>query len=157
MKSDYIIGLIDGEGSFQIEVIENPKSILLHPTFRISLKKEEEERELLEEIKSFLGFGSVYFYENYPNVSYSVTGPREAEKFRDFLEEHPLKLKEKQFSIWSEAVDIASSEVGSRKERQLNLAEKREKLREECSRKGRKTKWDLETLKTVIKEGKNGG
>jgi len=155
MEPDYIVGLVDGEGSFQIEVIENPKSILLHPTFRINLRKGEGEKRLLEEIKAFLGFGSVHFYEDYPNVSYSIAGPQGAEKFRDFLEKHPPKLKKKQFSIWSEAVDIASSKDGSREERQLKLAEKRRDLREECSKKGRKTKWDLETLKAVIREGKD--
>lgn len=156
MKPDYIVGLIDGEGSFQIEVIENPKSILLHPTFRINLKKGKEEKELLEEIKDFLRVGSVHFYESYPNVSYCITGPQGAEKFRNFLEEHPPKLKEKEFSIWSEAVDITSSKDGSREERQLKLAEKREKLRREYGgKKGRETKWNLETLRTVIKEGKN--
>ena len=111
---------------------------------------------LLEEIKDFLGFGSVHFYENYPSVSYSVVGPHWVEKFRDFLIEHSLKLKKKQFSIWSEAVDLVSSKEGSREEKQLKLAEKRKKLRDEYGgKKGRKTKWDLKTLKTVIKEGKN--
>ncbi|SRR3989339_590299 len=68
LSSDYIIGLVDGEGSFTV-YLRNPKSsvevkrrVRAEPRFYIKLI--EKDKDILYELKRFFGCGSVYFQKD---------------------------------------------------------------------------------------------
>ena len=58
---DWIIGFIEGEGCFNITIqeIKNKKSrsLQIHPNFQISIG--EQDKHILELIKSEFGFGNI--------------------------------------------------------------------------------------------------
>jgi hypothetical protein len=65
IDSNYIVGLVDGEGSFTVYV-KNPDSIkkvkrrsIVEPRFYIKLI--EKDKKILYELKKFFGCGNVYF------------------------------------------------------------------------------------------------
>ena len=65
LTSDYILGLVDGEGSFTVYV-RNPKDstprkrrVKVEPRFYVKLI--EKDKDILYELKKFFGCGNVYF------------------------------------------------------------------------------------------------
>lgn len=72
LKPDYIVGLVDGEGSFTVYV-RNPKlpssvtrRVTVEPKFYVKLI--EKDKEILERLQEFFGCGSIYFQkDNRPN------------------------------------------------------------------------------------------
>ncbi len=72
LNPDYIVGLVDGEGSFTV-YIRDPKlprtksrRVTVEPKFYIKLI--EKDKEILEGLKQYFGCGSVYFQkDNRPN------------------------------------------------------------------------------------------
>ena len=62
---DYVVGLVDGEGSFTA-FIRNPdksekvkRRVYVEPRFYVKLI--EKDKDILYQLKEFLGCGSVYF------------------------------------------------------------------------------------------------
>lgn len=72
LNPDYIVGLVDGEGSFTV-YIRDPKlprtkarRVTVEPKFYIKLI--EKDKEILDRLKQYFGCGSVYFQkDNRPN------------------------------------------------------------------------------------------
>ena len=68
LTPDYIVGVVDGEGSFTVYVRDssktlNPKRrVIVEPKFYIKLI--EKDRKILERIKDFFGCGSIYFQKD---------------------------------------------------------------------------------------------
>lgn len=68
LNPDYIVGLVDGEGSFTIYIRdpESPNSpnrrVTIEPKFYIKLI--EKDKEILERLKLFFGCGSIYFQKD---------------------------------------------------------------------------------------------
>jgi hypothetical protein len=67
LNSDYIVGLVDGEGSFTVYV-RNPSKISLNRRVQVEpkfyLKLIEKDKEILYRLKDFFGCGSVYFQKD---------------------------------------------------------------------------------------------
>jgi hypothetical protein len=68
LNPDYIVGLVDGEGSFTI-YIRDPKlprskkrRVTVEPKFYIKLI--ERDREILDRLQQYFGCGSVYFQKD---------------------------------------------------------------------------------------------
>jgi len=68
LNSNYIIGLVDGEGSFTV-YIRNPKEnksvkrrAKAEPRFYLKLV--EKDKKILYELKKFFGCGNVYFQKD---------------------------------------------------------------------------------------------
>ena|SRR3989344_3047339 len=68
ISADYVVGLVDGEGSFTVYV-KNPDSqkpvkrrTKVEPRF--ILKLIEKDKEILDELKGFFGCGNVYFQKD---------------------------------------------------------------------------------------------
>src|SRR3989338_3695678 len=68
LSPDYIVGLVDGEGSFTVYV-RDPDSqkkvkrrVIVEPKFYIKLI--EKDKEILERVKTFFGCGSIYFQKD---------------------------------------------------------------------------------------------
>ena len=105
LSPDYVVGLVDGEGSFTIYV-RNPdverksvRRVMVEPKFYIKLI--EKDKDILYELKKFFGCGSVYFQRDVrPNhqqcYRYEVFNWGELERIViPFFKKHQLKLKSK--------------------------------------------------------------
>lgn len=114
LNSDYVVGLVDGEGSFTV-YLRNPNEIKnvrrrtkAEPRFYIKLI--ENDKNILYELKKYFGCGNVYFQkDNRPNhqncYRYEVTNRKDLRKvIIPFFKKHKLKLKSKQkdFKIFCE-------------------------------------------------------
>jgi hypothetical protein len=111
---DYIIGLVDGEGSFTVyirnleESKEVKRRVRAEPRFYIKLI--EKDKAILYELKEFFGCGSVYFQKdtrpNHQNCyRYEVFNFNDLEtKIIPFFNKYPPKFvsKKKDFKIFCE-------------------------------------------------------
>ena len=117
LKSDYIVGLIDGEGSFTV-YIKDQKSqkkverrTRAEPRFYIKLI--EKDKEILYELKRYFGCGNVYFQRdtrpNHQNCyRYEVTNRDDLEKIIiPFFKKNKLHFnsKQKDFDLFCELMD----------------------------------------------------
>jgi len=68
LNPDYIVGLVDGEGSFTVYIrnVETEKKVLRRVTVepKFYLKLIEKDKEILEALKNYFGCGSVYFQKD---------------------------------------------------------------------------------------------
>jgi len=68
LSKDYIVGLVDGEGSFTMYVrnaeksLETKRRVTIEPRFYVKLI--EEDKEILERLQLYFGCGSVYFQKD---------------------------------------------------------------------------------------------
>ena len=112
LNSDYIVGLVDGEGSFTVYV-RNPDEIKkvkrrTRAEPRFYLKLIEKDKDILYELKNFFGCGNVYFQidkrENHQNCyRYEVGNRNDLENIIiPFFKKNRLKLmsKRKDFEIF---------------------------------------------------------
>ena len=115
-KPEYIVGLIDGEGSFTA-YIRNPDSkkikkrrVIAEPKFYVKLI--EKDKKILYGLQKYFGCGKVYFQKdtrpNHQNCyRYEVIRREELEKIIiPFFKKYPLKFpsKQKDFKIFCEIV-----------------------------------------------------
>ena len=113
LTPDYIIGLVDGEGSFTV-YIRNPDSkklvkrrVVVEPKFYVKLI--EKDKKILYELQKFFSCGSVYFQKdsrpNHQNCyRYEVFNWNDLEEIIiPFFQRHRLKFesKQKDFELFS--------------------------------------------------------
>ena len=120
LNPDYIVGLVDGEGSFTVYVRdpELPKTssgrVKVEPKFYVKLI--ERDKEILDCVQQFFGCGSVYFQKdtrpNHQNCyRYEVYNRADLlTKIIPFFKQHTLKFpsKKKDFEIFCQMMDIIS-------------------------------------------------
>jgi len=123
LNPDYILGLVDGEGSFTVYV-RNPNSkklvirrVKVEPRFYLKLN--ERDKDILYELKDFFHCGNVYFQKdtrkNHRNCYRYEVANRESlnEIIIPFFKKHRLKLssKKKDFDIFCKMmIKIAKGE-----------------------------------------------
>ena len=105
LNSDYIIGLVDGEGSFTAYIhdpdLEKKRKRRAKAEPRFYLKLVEKDKDILYELKKFFGCGNVYFQKdkrrNHQNCyRYEVANRDKLEKIIiPFFEKHQLRLASK--------------------------------------------------------------
>lgn len=114
---NYIVGLVDGEGSFTVyirnpdEVKEIKRRVRAEPRFYI--KFIEKDKGILYELKNFFGCGNVYFQKDKRPTHqdcyrYEVANRNDLEKIIiPFFQKHQLKLesKRKDFKIFCEIME----------------------------------------------------
>ena len=106
LNQNYIIGLIDGEGSFTV-YIRNPKEkkevkrrVKAEPKFYVKLV--EKDKEILYKLKKFFSCGNVYFQKdrrkNHQDCyRYEVANRKDLRNIIiPFFRKHPLKIESKQ-------------------------------------------------------------
>ena len=120
LNPEYIIGLVDGEGSFTAHV-RNPDNIRpqgikrrvrVEPRFYIKLI--EKDKEILYKLKGFFGCGNVYFQkDNRPNhqncYRYEVTNRKDLKEIIiPFFQKNKLRLtsKKKDFEIFCRIMEM---------------------------------------------------
>ena len=112
LTKDYIVGLVDGEGSFTVYV-RNPEQInkttrrvKIEPRFYIKLI--EKDKPILDELKKYFGCGNVYFQKDKRKnhqqcYRFEVANRKHlAEIIIPFFEANPLRFpsKLKDFKIF---------------------------------------------------------
>lgn len=131
LNPDYIVGLVDGEGSFTIYVRDPSKPsakrrVTIEPKFYVKLI--ERDKEILDSLKKFFGCGTVYFQKDRrPNhqqcYRYEVFNRKDLlEIIIPFFQKHTLKFPSKK----SDFVVFC---------KMMNLIEKGEHLKESGLRK----------------------
>jgi len=113
LSPDYIVGLVDGEGSFTFRLDLNPKRRnRMEPRFYLKLRAED--KILLDALQQFFDCGAVYIQrDRRPHHSmcyrYEVGKQKDLrEKIIPFFRKFPLKSPSKQrdFRAFCEAIDI---------------------------------------------------
>ena len=116
LNPDYVVGLVDGEGSFTAYIKDITKikkvkrRVRAEPRFYIKLI--EKDKDILYELKDFFGCGNVYFQKdtrsNHQNCyRYEVANRKDLkEKIIPFFERNHLRFSSKQndFKIFSELI-----------------------------------------------------
>ena len=120
LKPDYVLGLVDGEGSFTV-YIRNPKvqktakrRVRAEPRFYLKLI--EKDKNILYKLREFFGCGNIYFQgdsrRNHQNCyRYEVTHRRDLEKIIiPFFRKNELKLPSKRndFEIFCRLMEMIS-------------------------------------------------
>ena len=139
LTPEWIVGFVEGEGSFYIGIQPSGKWFTVSPMFSISLH--EKDKAVLEGIKSFFGFGTIGFTSkdsdwyktagiNASNTcKYSVGGFEKAKILRDFFaKQHMYSAKKKDFNIWSEVIDLMLAGKHQTREGFLEICRLREDM-----------------------------
>ena len=118
LNPEYVVGLVDGEGSFTIYV-KNPDSIKevkrrVRVEPRFFLKLIEKDKEILDELKKFFGCGNVYFQKDTrPNhqhcYRYEATNRHDLQEIIiPFFKKNSLKLRSKKsdFEIFCQLFEM---------------------------------------------------
>lgn len=122
LTPDYIVGLVDGEGSFTVYIrdvdVERKvlRRVVAEPKFYIKLI--ERDKDILCQLKEFFGCGSVYFQKdsrpNHQNCyRYEVYNRKDLlEIIIPFFKKHKLKFasKRKDFEIFCELMKMMKKE-----------------------------------------------
>lgn len=112
MSKETVVGIIIGEGCFQISLHERESSkfnVLSRPTFYLSMK---DEKELIKEMVEVADVG---YYNSYSNSSppvsrWEVTSIKECKELSNFIEKNSNQVwkasrKYESFKIWSSLID----------------------------------------------------
>jgi len=104
LSADYVVGLVDGEGSFQVKI---EKSLDMRTGFRIILAfqvgfgRSHKNLEVLKRLRDFFKVGEVYVGDK--SVVYLVQDIHDiCRVVIPFFSEHKLFLKGEDFEVWKE-------------------------------------------------------
>lgn len=121
LKPEYIIGLVDGEGSFAIHLRDPKKSVkrraIVEPRFY--LKLQHRDKPVLLALKEFFGCGNVYIQRDQRKnhqlcYRYEVANRQDlSEIIVPFFKAYPLNLpsKKKDFLLFSKALALIAKKV----------------------------------------------
>lgn len=100
LNPHYVVGFIDGEGSFSISIGKNDeckRGVQIRPEFEIELRADD--RKILERILITIGCGKIYDcsydrYGWYPHLKYKITGAKDMTNYLfPLLNRYPLQAK----------------------------------------------------------------
>jgi hypothetical protein len=118
LTADYVLGLVDGEGSFAIHFNRSQRRrAKVEPRFCLKLRAED--RCLLDELCEFVGCGRVYIQrDRRPNHNlcyrFEVSNRLDLfEKVIPFFEQHPLQSPSKQrdFALFRRVLQLVQQEA----------------------------------------------
>lgn len=117
LSADYIVGLVDGEGSFSVYLNPPNKkhgSINYRVQCRHYVKMREDDLPLLEKVQKFWGCGKIYFQKEYrknqrDNYRFEIFNYELLQQIVvPFFQRHPLKSKRvKDFELFCQILDLA--------------------------------------------------
>jgi hypothetical protein len=133
--ANWIVGLVDGEGSFNIQFQNFPAMKLgfeARPMFLINL--DSKDRQILELIRNFFGFGVVRTYErggDYKGTGkacyYKVTNLNDCLELMNFFRKYTLRSKKlKDFEMWCQCLLMIIHKENLNKKGLLQIAKIRE-------------------------------
>ena len=116
LNADYITGLVDGEGSFNVHVWTPESSVRRRALveLRFYLKLIDKDKIVLEELQTFFQCGKIYQQKDYrPNHQhcnrFEVFNRKElAEVIVPFFEAHPLRTvsKQRDFELFKQILSL---------------------------------------------------
>ena len=114
INKDYIVGLVDGEGSFNVRVNQD-KNRRAKVELKFSLKLRHQDKEILDELQKFFGCGKVYIQrDKRKNHSlcyrFEVQNKKEIiEKIIPFFKENSPKIpsRKRDFELFHEIVKLS--------------------------------------------------
>ena len=121
INPNYIVGLVDGEGSFTVYVKDPDSSKKVKRRTKVEprffLKLNEKDKKVLYELRKFFGCGNVYFQkDNRPNhrdcYRYEVSNRKDLNKtVIPFFVKNPLRLmtKARDFEIFCRIMKMIST------------------------------------------------
>ena len=120
---NYIVGLVDGEGSFTVYVKRpnSEKSVKrrVRVELKFYLKLVEKDKDILYELKKFFGCGNVYFQKdtrsNHQNCYRYEVGKRSdlMEVIIPFFQKNQLLLtsKQKDFTVFCRLMELVEKDI----------------------------------------------
>jgi hypothetical protein len=113
LSNDYVVGLVDGEGSFNVRINPN-KNRRAKIELKFSLKLRYQDKKILEELQEFFGCGKVYIQrDKRPKHSlcyrFEVQSKEEIfEKIIPFFEENSPKIQSRirDFKLFKEIASL---------------------------------------------------
>ena len=115
LTPDYIVGLVDGEGSFSV-FLRKPVRATWNTRVECHfyIKMREDDLELLKKVQTFFKCGSIFFQKEYrtnqrDNYRYQVSDREDLQNIIvPFFKKHPLESKRAQdFELFCEILDCA--------------------------------------------------
>ena len=114
LSEDYIIGLVDGEGSFYVRLNEDIRR-RNKVELKFSVKLRHQDKEILEELQKSFGCGKIYLQKDRrPNHTdcyrFEVNNKKDiAEKMIPFFEKNPPKIqsRKKDFDLFKQIADLS--------------------------------------------------
>ena len=120
IDESYVLGLVDGEGSFNVRINENDaRRRRAKIELKFSLKLRHQDKEMLGELQRFFGCGNVYIQrDKRANHSlcyrFEVQNKKEiVETIIPFFEQHPPKLpsRKRDFELFRTIVQKTNDAV----------------------------------------------
>ena len=114
LEKNYVVGLVDGEGSFNVRIKPNKKR-RAKVELKFSLKLRHQDKEILDELQKFFGCGHVYI-QNDKRENHSLCYRFEVqnkdeivEKIIPFFEENPplIASRKRDFELFKKIVELA--------------------------------------------------
>ena len=117
LEKNYIIGLVDGEGSFNVR-INSDNNRRAKVELKFSLKLRHQDKEILDELQKFFGCGKVYIQrDKRKNHSlcyrFEVQNKKEVfEKIIPFFTENPPKIPSRKvdFELFKEIAELSKND-----------------------------------------------
>ena len=118
LNADYIVGLVDGEGSFNVRL--NPeKNRRAKVELKFCLKLRHQDKEILEELKRFFNCGNIYIQrdkrENHSLCyRYEVNDKKEIiEKIIPFFEKNSPKIQSRKidFELFKQITELSQKDI----------------------------------------------
>ncbi len=116
LNKEYVLGLVDGEGSFNVRVNRQRRRARIELKF--SLKLRHQDKEMLNELQKFFGCGKVYIQrDKRANHSlcyrFEVQNKKEIiEKIIPFFEQNNPKIqsRKKDFELFRQITELAQND-----------------------------------------------
>ena len=83
LNKEYVLGLVDGEGSFNVRINDDKRRAKIELKF--SLKLRHQDKEILSELKNFFGCGNVYIQRD-KRENHSLCYRFEVQNKKDIIE-----------------------------------------------------------------------
>lgn len=118
LSADYVVGLVDGEGSFAVHLSSSlRRRARVEPRFCVKLRAVD--KELLQQLQHFFGCGKVYIQRDHrPRHSlcyrFEVSNRQELrEKVIPFFRQHPLRSPSKRtdFELFCQIMTLVEQDV----------------------------------------------
>ena len=112
LTNDYVVGLVDGEGSFNVRVNTNPRRAKVELKFSVKLRHQD--KEILDALKLFFGCGNVYIQRD-KRKNHSLCYRFEVQnreeiinKIVPFFEKNPPKIqsRKRDFELFKQIIEL---------------------------------------------------
>jgi len=117
LNADYVTGLVDGEGSFNVRINPNKKR-RAKVELRFSLKLRHQDKEILEALRAFFGCGNVYIQRD-KRANHSLCYRFEVQNKEEilrriipFFQEHPpqIQSRKRDFELFKDITELVFQE-----------------------------------------------